>query len=109
MLDTQKYISGRSYTSRHIKTVTQKLVTKLVDPKNTPKQSNGQIHKTAFAFLSSIEQILDDVALIANKHGVSVVKKPDSTMDNKINERDELSPSEKARLDDEEATVMSQI
>jgi len=84
------------------------VIVKLVDPKKTRTQSTGPIHETAFAFLSSIEQILDDVALIASKHGVSVAKQPDSTIDNKIKKRDELSSSETSRLDDKETKVMSQ-
>ena len=109
MLDTQKYISDRLFTSRHIKSVTRKLTTKLVDPKKTKSQSTGPIYETAFAFLSSIEQILDDVALIASKRGVSVGEQPASTMDNKIEKRDELSSAEIVRLDDEEAKFMFQM
>ena len=85
------------------------MTTKLVDPKKTKSQSTGPIHETTFAFLSGIEQILDGVALIASKRGVSVDEQPASTKDNKTEKRDELSSAEIARLDDEEAKVMFQM
>jgi len=91
--------------------VTRKLTSK-VDPKKKKSQSTVPIHETAFAFLSSIEQILDDVALIASKRGVSVGEQPASTMDNKIEKRDELSTAVIAHLmlnDDRQRNVNDSI
>lgn len=64
-MDTVNYVPGMTFTSQSISNL--KLTTKLVEVRASRTKKKGPIHESAFQLLSSIGQVMEDVAVITDK------------------------------------------
>lgn len=98
LMGTHEYVPGRKFTRRSISDL--KLKTKLVDVRRSRTKKKGHIHDSAFQLLSSIGQVMDDVALIKEKNDdhddVAVTKELDER-----EKRDDVGAKETTTLEKE--------